>query len=45
MCLDVVNGFRTIAIQTSASNAANITEASLFVLGSYQGASAPSTYS
>jgi len=44
MCLDVVNGFRTVAIQTSASNAANITSAHLFILGSYQGASAPSTY-
>jgi hypothetical protein len=43
-CLDMVNGFRTIAVQTSSSNAANITEAELFVLGSYQGASAPSSY-
>ena len=44
MCLDLVNGFHTIAIQTSASNAANITAAELFVLGAYQGASAPSAY-
>jgi hypothetical protein len=43
--LDMVNGFKTIAIQTGASNAANITEAELFILGSYQGASAPSSYS
>lgn len=43
-CLDMVNGFHTIAIQTSASNAANITAAELFVLGSYQGASTPSSY-
>jgi hypothetical protein len=43
-CLDVVSGFHTIALQTSVSNAANITEAELFVLGSYQGASAPSSY-
>jgi hypothetical protein len=44
MCLDLQNGFHTIAVQTSASNAANITSAELFVLESYQGASAPSTY-
>ena len=43
--LDVANGYKTIALQTSASNAANITEASLFVLEAMQGASAPSTYS
>jgi len=42
--LDMVNGFKTIAIQTGASNAANITAAELFILGSYQGASAPSSY-
>jgi hypothetical protein len=42
--MDVANGFRSIAIQTGASNAANITRAELFVLGSYQGASPPSTY-
>lgn len=44
MCLDLVNGFHTIAVQTSASNAANITAAELFILGSYQGASDPSSY-
>jgi hypothetical protein len=43
-CLDMVNGFHTIAIETSSSNAANITEAELFILGSYQGASEPSSY-
>ena len=43
MCMDLVNGFHTIAVQTSASNAANITEAGLFLWESYQGASAPST--
>ena len=43
-CMDLTNGFRTIAIQTSASNAANITEASLYVYRSYQAASAPTTY-
>ena len=31
MCMDLVNGFHTIAVQTSASNAANITEAELFL--------------
>jgi hypothetical protein len=44
MCMDLVNGFHTIAVQTSASNAANITAAELFILGSYQGASDPSSY-
>jgi len=44
IALDVANGFKTIAIQTSASNASNITEAKLFVLEAFQGASAPSTY-
>ncbi len=43
MCMDLVNGFHTIAVQTSASNAANITEAELFLWESYQGTSAPST--
>lgn len=43
-CLDTANGFHTIAVSTSASNAANITEAKLFIFGSYQGASAPSSY-
>ena len=44
MCLALVNGFHTSAVQTSASNVANITAAELFVLGAYQGASAPSSY-
>lgn len=44
-CMDVTNGFRSIALQTGASNAGNITTAELFVLGSYEGASQPSTYS
>ena len=43
-CLDVANGFHTIGVSTGASNAANITEAELFILGSYQGASAPSSF-
>jgi len=45
VALDLVNGYRTIGVTTSASNAANITEATLFVLGAIQGASAPTTYS
>jgi hypothetical protein len=44
-CLDVANGFRSIAISTGASNASNVTRAELFVLGAYQGAAPPSTYS
>lgn len=43
-CMDIANGFRSIAISTGASNAANITRAELLVLGSFQGASQPSTY-
>lgn len=43
-CMDVANGFRSIAISTGASNAANITHATLFVLGANQGGSPPSTY-
>jgi hypothetical protein len=35
-CLDMVNGFNHIAIQTSASNAANITDAHMEYLGRYQ---------
>lgn len=44
VALDVANGFKTITLQTGASNAANITEATLYVLEAMQGASAPSTY-
>ena len=44
MTLDTANGFHTLAVQTGASSAANITEAKLFIYGSYQGASAPSSY-
>lgn len=43
-CMDLNNGYRSIAIQTGASNAANVTRAELLVLNSIQGASAPSTY-
>jgi hypothetical protein len=42
-CMDIANGFKTVAVQTGASNASNITEAMLFVKEAYQGASAPST--
>jgi hypothetical protein len=44
MCLDMVNGFRFVGVSTGASNAANITEAELYILQAIQGASAPSTY-
>jgi hypothetical protein len=40
-CMDVANGFDCIAIQTSASNASNITSATIFVLESYQQATPP----
>ena len=43
-CLDTTNGFDCIALSTGASNAANITEATLFIYQAYQGASAPSSY-
>ena len=42
--LDEANGFKTIAITTSASNAANITESHLVVLQRYQGQDLISTY-
>lgn len=41
-CMDLVNGFHTIAIQTGASNAANITEAMIYGLHRYQQAQPPS---
>jgi hypothetical protein len=41
--LDVANGFKTIAVQTGASNAANITTATIHVVGAVQGATIPST--
>jgi hypothetical protein len=44
MCLDVANGFDCIALETSASNAANVTVGELFVLGAYQQATPPSRY-
>lgn len=42
--LDVNNGFDCIALQTSASNTANITSASLHILSRYQQASPPTSY-
>lgn len=42
-CMDLANGFDCIAVQTAASNAANITEAMLFVVEAYRGQSQPST--
>jgi len=43
-CMDLANSFKTIAVQTGASNASNVTAAQLFVLQQIQGASAPTTY-
>ena len=42
-CMNIAGGYTSIAVQTGASNAANITEAKLFVYEAYQGASAPTT--
>lgn len=42
--IDLANGFDHVAITTGASNAANITAATLHILGSYRGASQPSSY-
>lgn len=49
MCMNLSSAagavpYNSIAIQTGASNAANITEATLYILQSIQGASAPTTY-
>ena len=44
VALDLTNRFTCIGVSTSASNAANITEATLKVLGAIQGVSAPTTY-
>ena len=41
--LDMANNFNHIAIQTSASNAGNITEAFMEALGRYQGAAPPAS--
>jgi len=43
-CMDVANNFDCIGISTGASNAANITEAKLFILGAVQAASPPNSY-
>ena len=42
--LDLVNGFNHIGVSTGASNAANITSAAIHIWGSYEGASAPTSY-
>ena len=44
-CMDVANSFHTIAVETGASNAANITEAMIYVLHRYQQAQPPSILS
>lgn len=41
--LDMANGFNHIAVQTSASNAANITESFMEYLGRYQQAAPPAS--
>lgn len=41
--LDMANSFNHIAIQTSASNVANITDAFMEALGRYQGAAPPAS--
>jgi hypothetical protein len=41
--LDLANGFNHIAVQTSLSNAANITEASMMYLGRYQQQAPPAS--
>lgn len=42
--LDLANGFNHIALQTGASNSANVTSSKLYILQAIQGASAPTTY-
>jgi hypothetical protein len=44
-CMDMVNGFNCIAIETGASNAANITSAQALPLHRYQQATPPSILS
>lgn len=44
-CMDMANGFNTIAIQTGASNAANITEAMFYALSRYLQAQPPTILS
>jgi hypothetical protein len=44
-CMDMAGGFNTIAIQTGASNAANITEAMIYALAAYQQAQPPTILS
>jgi len=44
-CMDLVNGFNFIAVQTGASNSANITEATILGLHRYQQATPPSILS
>jgi hypothetical protein len=44
-CMDMANGFNTIAIQTGASNAANITAAMIYGLHRYQQAQPPTILS
>ncbi len=43
--IDIANGFVTIALQTSASNAANITDGTLMLVTNFPGQHVPTTYS
>jgi hypothetical protein len=45
-CMDVGNGYKTLSVATSASNAANVTEVTLFLLNAVQAQppTAPTTY-
>jgi isocitrate dehydrogenase len=42
--MDMAGGFNHIALQTGASNAANVTAAALYILLAAQGVSAPTSY-
>jgi len=44
-CMDMANAFNTIAIQTGASNAANITQAAIYALHRFQQAQPPTILS
>jgi hypothetical protein len=41
-CMDIANGFDCVAVTTGASDAANISEASLLILGAFQQSAPPS---
>jgi hypothetical protein len=43
-CMDLANGFDCLAVSTGASNVANITEAQLHILNSFQGGTPVNSY-